>query len=78
MEEQPEQAEHGRADDDQQRLVLREALVEDVEGAAHTGCPRTEKILRAPEPQRGVLHYQHDAERGEELEQLGRLVDAAQ
>ena len=40
--------------------------------------PRQRQVVRPPQAQHGVLHHQHDAERGQQLEQLRRAVDAAQ
>ena len=71
-------AEHERADDDQEQVVGRERLAEDVDRAGQARRARAEQVLRAPDPQRGVLDDQHQREGGEQLEQLGRAVDAAQ
>ena len=77
-EQQPEQAEHHRADHDQQQVVDRDALAQDLDRAGEARRTRADQILRAPGEQRDVLDHQHDGEGGEQLEQLGRAVDAAQ
>ena len=77
-EQQPEQAEHHRADHDQQQVVDRDALAQDLDRHGEAGRARTDQILRTPGEQRHVLDHQDDGEGGEQLEELGRAVDAAQ
>ncbi|MCY1527882.1 hypothetical protein D9M68_629680 [compost metagenome] len=77
-EQQPDKAEHQRADDDQEQVVGRKLAAEDFDRALEARRARAEQFVRAPEPQHRVLDDQHQREGGQELEQLGRLVDAAQ
>ena len=76
-EQQPQRAEHDRADRDQEKVVLREGDAEDVDRPARPGA-RPEQVLGAPEPEREVLDHQHEREGGQQLEQLGRAVDPPQ
>ena len=78
LEQEPEQAEHDRPDDDQEELVAREAAAHQHDEALEAGRARPELVLRPPDAERDVLHHQHEAEGGEQLEQLRRLVDPAQ
>ena len=78
VEQQPQQAEHHRADADQEQLIEREAQPEDVGAAAQPGRAWAQQVLRAPGHQRQVLHDQHHAEGRQQLEQLRRAIDAAQ
>ena len=75
---QPEQAEHDRADDDREQVVAREALAEDADGAGHARCARAEDVVGTPGPQGGIADDQHERERGQQLVELGRAVEAAQ
>jgi len=77
-EQQPHEAEHQRADDDQEQVVGRKLAPEDFDRALQARRARAEQFVRAPEPQHRVLDDQHQREGGQQLEQLGRLVDAAQ
>ena len=77
-EQQPQGAQHHRADDDQQQVVAGEPPAQDVHRPAQARCTGAEQILRAPQPQRGVLDHQHQGKGGQQLEQLRRAVDAAQ
>ena len=49
-----------------------------IDGSGKARRARAKQVLRPPEPQHGVLDDQCHAEGGEQLEQLGRGVDAAQ
>ena len=74
--QQPEEAEDQGCGRDQHEVVGRQAAVGDGDGTAQR--PRAGTVLGSPDPQGGVLDDEDDAEGGEELEQLGCLVDAAQ
>ena len=78
LEQEPEQAEHDRPDHDQEELIGREAAAHQHDKALEAGRARAELVLRPPDAERDVLHHQHQAESGEQLEQLRRLVDPAQ
>ena len=76
--QQPHRAQHDRADGDQQQVVGRDAAAQDLDRHGEAGRARTDQVLGAPGEQRDVLDHQHDGEGREQLEQFGRLVDAAQ
>ena len=76
--QQPQQAQHQRAHRDHEQLVGREAVAEDVDGVAQARRARAQDVERPPELEHQVLHDQHHAEGGEQLEQLGHAIDAAQ
>ena len=76
--EPPQQQENGGSDDDQQRVVLREHAARDLDRTLEAGCARPEQIFRSPERKRRVLDDQHDAEGGDQLQQLGRGVESPQ
>ena len=78
VEEQPQGAQHHRPQHDQEQLVGRKAVAQDGDETSEARRARTQQVLRTPDGERHVLHHQHHAEGGEQLEQLGRLVDAPQ
>ena len=61
-----------------EQVVCGKLRPSDLDGARQTRRARAEQILRAPEPQRGILDDQHERECREQMEQFGRLVDAPQ
>ena len=63
---------------DQHQVVDRIARAEDADGALQPRRARSLQVLRPPDQDHQVLDDQHHAEGGEQLEQLGRAVDAAQ
>ena len=69
---------HDRPDADEEDVVARKAPVEDGDGAAQPRRPGAEQILRPPEPEGEIVEDEEDGERRQELEQLGRPVEAAQ
>ena len=76
--EQPQEAQHQRSHRDQEQLVGREAVSQDVERTTQPRRARAQDIERAPDLEHQVLHDQDDAEGGEQLEQLRHLVDPSQ
>ncbi len=50
------------------RLYSGEAVAQDRDRAAQPGHAWPEQLLGAPDPQRGILDHQHDAESREQLE----------
>ena len=77
--QKPESAQHQGPDRDQEQLVGRESDGRGCRPAPRKpGRARAEDVERAPDLEHEVLHDQHDAEGGEQLEQLGRPVDAPQ
>ena len=78
VQEQPEEAEDDGAGRDQHQVVARQRLAQDHHGTPEIGRARSQLVLRAPAPERQVLDHQDDAEGGDQLEELGRAVDAAE
>ena len=78
VEQEQQQAQYGGADGDQHGVVEREAQAGDLDRAAQPGGAGDREVDRAPEPERCVLDHQHHAEGGQELEQLGGAVKAAE
>ena len=74
MQTQQDQRTHG----DQQQVVGRELPPEDFHRAFKTDGARAEQLLGSPDPERRILDDQHQRKRGEQLKQLGGLVDAPQ
>ena len=64
--------------DDQEQVVARKVAAEDLDRAAQAGRARPEQVLGAPDALRHVVDDEHEREGGEQLEQLRRLIDAAQ
>ena len=64
--------------DDQEHVVGRQVAAEDFDGAAQPRRARPKQIFGSPQPQRRIVDDKHEREGGEELEQFGRNVDAAQ
>jgi len=54
------------------------AILPNPHEAAQPGRAGKGEIARTPDPQRDILHHQHDAEGGEQLEKFRRAVDPAQ
>ena len=75
---QVEQQQYDRAHGDQEQVVAREIAPEDFDRAAQTRRPRPEQVLRSPDVLSHIVDDQDEREGGEQLEQLRRLIDAAQ
>ena len=65
-----------RPDRDQQQVVGREGAAGDGNRTFQAGRARPEQVFRAPGPQRRVLDDEYQRERGQQLQQLRRLVDS--
>jgi hypothetical protein len=76
--QQPQEAEHRGSDHDQQQVVAGELPPEDLHRAREPRRARAEHVFRPPEPQRRVLDDEHQREGRQQLEELGRAVDAPQ
>ena len=76
--QQPQQAQHQRAHDDQEQLVGGKAMAEDVDGMPQPRRARPQDVERPPHLEHQVLHGEDHAEGGEQLEQLGHAIDAPQ
>src|SRR5207342_3657612 len=72
VEKEPQKPEHERPENDQEEIVGRQRLSEDVDGTAQARRTRTDKVLRSPDDDDEVLEDEGDAKGGEKLEQLGR------
>jgi hypothetical protein len=70
--------EDGRAERDQEQVVLRELSPGDAHGAGQSRRARAEHVFGSPGPQREVLDHQHEGECREELQQLRRAIDPSQ
>ena len=70
--------EHQRRQRDQQQVVGREGLAEEVDRALEARRARAEQLARPPDQQHEILDDERDAEGREQLEQFRRVVDAAQ
>ena len=77
-EEDPQEREDERTERDQQEVVGRKGLAEEIDRALEAGRARTEQFARPPDQQREILNDERDAEGGEQLKQFRRVVDAAQ
>ena len=60
--QQPQQPEHGRPDGDQEQLIGRETLAEDIDAMAQPWRAWPGDVHRPPDPQHRILHHQHHAE----------------
>ena len=66
------------AEHDQKQVVLREPVPDDRHRRVEAGGARAEQVLGAPDPEREVLDDEHEREGGEQLQQFGGGVEAAQ
>ena len=78
LEQKVEDAEHDRAEHDQEQIVGRDILAEEIDRALEAGRAAADQIVRAPDQHHEVLHHQRQAEGGEQLEQFRRMIDPAQ
>src|SRR5262249_8808489 len=67
-----------RTDDDQEQVVARKVAPENFDRAAQARRARPEQVFGSPHVLRRVVDDQDQREGGEQLEQLRRLIDAAQ
>src|SRR6266404_2296269 len=67
-----------RTDDDQEKVVARKVAPENFDRAAQARSARPEQVFGSPHVLRRVVDDQDQREGGEQLEQLRRLIDAAQ
>ena len=78
VEDEPDERENERSERDQQQVVSREGVAEEVDRALEAGRARAEQLARAPDQQHEILDDERDAEGREQLKQNRRVVDAAQ
>ena len=78
MQQQPQRPENGRRKRDDVQVVQGKALAQDVDPPAQAEDARREQFLRAENHEQSIVDHQRDGERNQQLQQLGRPVDAAQ
>jgi hypothetical protein len=78
VQQQPKRPHHRRADRDQREVVFRERRSQDLDRAAQPRRARSEQVFRSPEREYAVLDHQREREGCEQLQQLGRAVEAPQ
>ena len=78
LEQQPEPAKHDRTDSDQEQIIARDILAEEIDRALETRRATAQQIARAPDQHHEILDHQGQAERRQELEQFRRMVDPPQ
>jgi hypothetical protein len=69
---------HERPDHDHEQRVLRDKSAKDFNAAGEPGRAWRKTFLRSPGEQHDVLQHQHEAERGEQLKDLGSAIDPSQ
>ena len=78
LEQQPEHAEHDRTERDQEQIVARDVLAEEIDRALEAGRAAAEQIVRSPDQHDDILDHQGQAEGCQQLEQFRRMVDPPQ
>ncbi len=78
LKQQPQTAEDNRPERDQDQVITWNLLAEDIHRAPEAGCTPAEQVARPPDQHHEVLDHQGQAERGEQLKQLRRMIDPSQ
>ena len=78
MEDEPDERENERGERDQQEVVGREGMAEEIDRALEARRAWAEQLARAPDQQHEILDDERDAEGREQLKQNRRVIDAAQ
>jgi hypothetical protein len=78
LEQDMKEGKHRRTERDEEQVVLRKLPTGDGDRAGESRRTRAEHVLGAPGPEGEVLDDEHEGERGKQLQQLGRPVDAPQ
>ena len=78
LEQQPENAEHDRAEHDQEQIIARDVLAEEIDRALEARRAAAEQIVGSPDQHHEILDHQGQAESREQLEQFRRVIDAPQ
>jgi hypothetical protein len=78
LEQHPEPAEHDRAERDQEQIVGRDILAEEIDRALKARRAAAEQIVRTPDQHHDILDHQGQAEGREQLEQFRRVIDPPQ
>ena len=76
LEQQVQRPQHQGPKDDQNELVLGKALAEDLDRAGQARRPRADQVLGPPDHDHQLTDDQDHTEGRQQLEQLGRLIDA--
>ena len=76
--QQPEDAENNRAEDDQEQVIGRHLLAEEIHRAAKARRAAAKQIVGAPDQDDEILDHQCQPECRKQLEQFGRPVDPPQ
>ena len=66
-----------RCEHDEQHVVLRQGSAADIDRARQARRARAEQILGSPQGECYILDDEHDAERGDQLQQFGCAVESA-
>ena len=78
MEDEPDEAKNERSERDQQEVVGREGMAEEVHRALEARRAWSEQLARAPDQQHEILDDEGDAKSREQLKQNRRVIDSAQ
>ena len=78
LEHQPQQSKHDGTEPDQEQVIARDVLAEEVDRALESGRAAAKQIVRPPDQHHEILDHQRQAEGRQQLEQLGRMVDPPQ
>ena len=78
LEQQPEPAEHDRTERDQEQVIARDVLAEEIDRALEARRAAAEQIVRPPDQHHDILDHQGQAEGREQLEQFRRMIDPPQ
>src|SRR6185437_16179363 len=78
LEQQPENAENNGAKHDQKKIVARDVLAKEIDGALEPRRTTAEQIARTPDQYHQVLDHQRQAESREQLEQFRRMINPPQ
>ena len=78
LEQQPEPAEHDWTKRNQEQIVARDILAEEIDRAPEAGRAAAEQIVRSPDQHHNILDHQSEAEGREQLEQFRRMIDPPQ
>ncbi|MGY4470556.1 hypothetical protein ACVWWK_006265 [Bradyrhizobium sp. LB9.1b] len=76
LEQKPENAEHHRAEHDQEQIIARDVLAEEINRPPEAGRAAADEIIGTPDQHDEVLDHQGQAEGREQLEQFGCVIDA--
>ncbi len=78
LEQQPQNAQHGRAEHDQEQIIARDVLAEEVDRTLEARRAAAELIARPPDQHDEIFHHQRQAEGREQLEQLRRMINPSE